>query len=102
MLFDFERNEDIALTNLKNEPVDSVYAPLPVIVRRLELTRAEILGRIGMIPVKNTTQGDSRFGIKYINSPEFFKQIEQILESDGDTPLSIPLTEEEYNHFDVK
>ncbi|MEC4677260.1 MAG: hypothetical protein VST69_00715 [Nitrospirota bacterium] len=66
---------------------------LPVPIRRSELTRAEILGRIGMVT------GGKRFDIKYLNSKEFFTQIEQIAESDKDGLLTIPLDEGEFQHF---
>jgi len=66
---------------------------LPVPIRRSELNRAEILGRIGMVT------GDKRFDIKYLNSEDFFTQVEQIAESDKDGLLTIPLDEGEFHHF---
>lgn len=49
---------------------------LPVEMRRSEFSRAEILGRIGMIP---TTEKGKRFSLKYTNTREFLQQINQIL-----------------------
>lgn len=78
---------------------DKTY-PLPVLqLRRSELTRAEILGRIGMIPMKKKGQ---RFEIRYTNTAEFLKQINQILDGKGDGVLTIPCTEEEINQFDLR
>lgn len=71
---------------------------LPVELRRAELTRAEILGRLGMIPMK--TKG-SRFSLSYLNKPEFLAQINQIMDGSGDAVLTIPCTQEEFEQFDL-
>jgi hypothetical protein len=71
---------------------------LPVELRRAELTRAEILGRIGMIPMKAKGQ---RFSLEYLNTPEFLRQINQILASDSNSVLTIPCNESEYAQFDL-
>lgn len=71
---------------------------LPVELRRAELTRAEVLGRLGMIPMK--TKG-SRFALTYLNTPEFLKQINQIMDGNGDEVLTIPCTQEEFEQFDL-
>lgn len=75
---------------------------LPVGILRAEFTRAEILGRIGMIPMKgrNLENKNKRFSLGYINEPEFFRRINEIIVSDGDTVLEIPCTEEEFDQFD--
>ncbi len=67
-------------------------------LRRAELTRAEILGRLGMIPMK--TKG-SRFSLSYLNKPEFLAQINQIMDGSGDAVLTIPCTQEEFEQFDL-
>ena len=71
---------------------------LPVEIRRRELTRSEILGRIGMLPMKK--RGD-RFAIGYLNSPEFLKQLNQIADGPGPGLLTISCTEREINQFDL-
>ncbi|MEA5568609.1 hypothetical protein [Anabaena sp. UHCC 0399] len=71
---------------------------LPVELRRAELTRAEILGRIGMIPMKVNGQ---RFSLDYLNTPDFLRQINRILASDGDATLMIPCNDSEYAQFDL-
>ena len=70
---------------------------LPGEFRRADLTRAEILGRIGMIPRKTK----EKFSVRYFNTPEFFSQINQIMTSDGDAILTISCTEDEFQQFDV-
>ncbi len=77
---------------------DRTYA-LPVLqLRRGELTRAEILGRIGMVPMKKKGQ---RFEIRYTNTAEFLKQINQILDGKVDSILTIPCTDNEFEQFDL-
>jgi hypothetical protein len=71
---------------------------LPVELRRAELTRAEILGRLGMIPMRQKGQ---RFSLGYVNTPEFLRQINQIMKSDGDAVLTIPCKEDEFEQFDI-
>jgi hypothetical protein len=72
---------------------------LPVELRRADLTRAEILGRIGMIPMK---QKGERFSLSHLNTPEFLKHINQIVEGTGDADLIIPCTREEFEQFDLQ
>jgi len=43
-VFDFERNRDIALTNLKNELLDGSYAPLPLLKILVEKKNGEARG----------------------------------------------------------
>jgi len=71
---------------------------LPVELRRAELTRAEILGRLGMIPMKKT---GARFSLSYLNKLEFQKQLNQIMDGNGDAVLTIPCTQEEFEQFDL-
>lgn len=71
---------------------------LPVELRRAELTRSEILGRIGMIPLKAKGQ---RFSLEYINTPDFLRQINQISANDGNSILTIPCNKNEYAQFDL-
>ncbi len=71
---------------------------LPVRLRRAELSRAEILGRIGMLPMKDKGK---RFSIAYVNTPEFLQQINQIIDGTTDSTLTIACTEEEFQQFDL-
>ena len=71
---------------------------LPVELLRDELTRSEILGRIGMIPTKKPGK---RFSIASLNTPEFLKQLNQIIIGSGEGILSISCTEEEIDQFDL-
>lgn len=77
---------------------------LPVELRRDELTRSEILGRIGMIPIKKEVppkKAGKRFSIVALHTPEFLKQINQIITGTEEGILTISCTEEEMEQFDL-
>jgi hypothetical protein len=69
---------------------------LPVALRRAEFSRAEILGRIGMMPMKEVGK---RFSLGYLNSSKFLDQVNQILTGEQDASLTIPCTESEFIQF---
>lgn len=71
---------------------------LPVDLRRAELTRSEIMGRLGMIPMKDKSK---RFDLPYTNDPEFLRRINEIIDGKGDSVLTIPCLEEEFDQFDI-
>ncbi|WP_017327461.1 hypothetical protein [Synechococcus sp. PCC 7336] len=71
---------------------------LPLELRRSELTRAEVLGRIGMIPLKGE---EKKFSIRFFNTPIFLQQIHEIQEGDRDSTLMIPCNQEEFEQFDL-
>ena len=73
---------------------------LPVELRREELSRTEILGRLGMLPMK--AEGHPRFSLNYINKPEFLRQINDIKVNDGEHILTIPCSEDEFRQFDIE
>ena len=72
---------------------------LPVELRRSEFSRAEILGRIGMIPMK---EKGKRFSLAYLNTPAFLRQINQILDGEKDATLTIPCDEIEFTQFELQ
>lgn len=72
---------------------------LPVELRRAETTRAEILGRLGMIPMK---ERGKRFSLDYLNTPEFLRRLNEIIQGGEDTVLTIPCTRDEFEQFDLK
>ena len=71
----------------------------PGILRRSEFSRAEVLGRIGMIPMMIKR---NRFEINYLNTPEFIQRINEISDAQEDSILTIPITDEEYGQFDLE
>lgn len=76
---------------------------LPVDMRRAELTRSELLGRLGMIPVKKDEKGDEqrRFSISHLNSKEFFERLNELTLGSGNDVLIIPCKQEEFKQFDM-
>jgi hypothetical protein len=70
---------------------------LPGEIRRAEFSRAEVLGLLGMIPMKVKGQ---RFVLGYLNTPKFRFRFNEILEGGNDTILQISCNEEEYNQFE--
>lgn len=71
---------------------------LPMQLRRAELSRAEILGRIGMLPMKKK---GARFSLVYTSRPEFLEQINQVLDGTADSTITIACTEDEFRQFDL-
>jgi hypothetical protein len=72
---------------------------LPVKLHRAEFTRAEIMGRIRMIPRKDQDSGT--FKLKYSSTSDFLEQINRISASDGDEALIIPCDDSEFSQFDL-
>lgn len=72
---------------------------LPLELRMIDFTRPELLGRIGMIPLKNKV---GRYSLSYLNTQEFLNQMYEIREQNIDSVLVIPCTEDEALQFDLK
>lgn len=70
---------------------------LPLAIRRKIFSRAEVLGRIGMIPMKK--DGHPKFSLDYLNTPEFLQQLNQVMDGNGDGILTIPCSEDEFTQF---
>lgn len=73
---------------------------LPVELRRGETTRAEVLGRIGMLPLKD--EASKRFSLPYLNTHEFLSNLNAIMEGDGDEELVIRCEEKEIDQFNLE
>lgn len=70
---------------------------LPLELRRRDVTRAEVLGRLGMLPM---AEKGNRFSLRFLSTTDFFKGLNDVAENKTDT-LVIPCTEEEINQFDL-
>lgn len=68
---------------------------LPGGILRKDFSRGEILGRLGMLPLKQGT----RFKIEMINNPKFLQKIEDIYNQRDDAILTIKCTQDEYDQF---
>ncbi len=70
---------------------------LPVALRRADVTRAELLGRLGMLPM---AERGKRFAINHLNTNEFLLRIDEIRNGNNDE-LVIPCSADEINQFAV-
>jgi hypothetical protein len=69
---------------------------LPLELLRGEFSRGEVLARIGMLPMKDEGK---RFSIEYMGTPEFFREINDILANYKRTELLILCRQEEIERF---
>lgn len=73
---------------------------LPVSLRRADVSRAEVLGRLGMIPMR---EKGKRFSIKHLGSNEFLVQLDALREGNGtQRQLVIPCSVEEIEQFELQ
>jgi hypothetical protein len=73
---------------------------LPFDLRRGETTRAEILGRIGMIPMQEAFKRQ-RFEIQYTNTESFLLEMYRIIDGKDDAEFIITCKPEELDQFDL-
>jgi len=78
---------------LRLEGEDSTVA-LPLEMLRKDISRAELLGRLGMA-LKNQGQ---RFSLKAMSTPAFMRSVNEVVEGKTST-LVIPCTKEELDQF---
>jgi hypothetical protein len=93
------KRQDSTITVSLQSPTHRI--DLPVELRRREFNRAEILGRIGMIPLKDPSP-NNRFKINHTNTREFLKNVNVIIDGQGDSELVISCTHEELEQFDLE
>jgi hypothetical protein len=77
-----------------NEPV-VVLHELPYRPLRKTISRAELLGFLGMIPSRQ-----QRFDIAFLHDPVFFNRLQAVQDGRADC-LEIPVSEEEWRQFDL-
>lgn len=75
------------------------YLDLPVMMRREDMTRGEVLGWIGMLPMR--IKG-ARFTIASLSTKEFLEKMNEIQAAYGDLLFEIDCTEKELMQFRVK
>jgi len=78
---------------LRLEGEDSTVA-LPLEMLRKDISRAELLGRLGMA-LKNQGQ---RFSLRAMSTPAFMRSVNEVVEGKTST-LVIPCTKEEIDQF---
>jgi hypothetical protein len=75
---------------------------VPVPLKGSEVSRAEILGRLGMIPIKPEKAinvKSPRFSISYLSTDAFMNRLNEIDEITSDTTVEISCTDEEFQQF---
>lgn len=91
-------NEKVKLV-LKSKDGSKVIE-LPGEMRRDEVTRAEVLGWVGMLQMVEEKKG-KRFDIAYTNSAEFLTQLSDVQTGNGDVTFEIECTPDELRQFAV-
>lgn len=71
---------------------------LPITLKRRELTRAELLGRLGMIPMR---EPGKRFSLVHLSTPEFLAQIGEAQDATSAYIITIPCTSTEFEQFAI-
>lgn len=69
---------------------------LPISIKRRELSRAEVLGRLGMMPMK---EAGKRFALAYLSTPAFLDQIDLAQIASRPTTITIPCSNGEFEQF---
>lgn len=88
-------NESVSVLLTLEEAREEI--PLPLEIIRRDVSRAEILGRIGMLPMK--TKG-SRFSLRALSSPSFMRAMNDVVAGHS-TTLRVPCTQEELEQFEL-
>lgn len=70
---------------------------LPLALKRRDVSRAELLGRLGMLPMK---QKGARFALRHLSSPTFMAAVNEVVEGRRST-LIVPCSQEEIDQFDL-
>jgi len=89
------------IVSIKLVLVDGSYeVALPLPMLRKDISRAEILGRLGMIPINpNKALSQRGFVIKSMATPAFIEDIMSVQLGEADT-IKILCTKEEIEQFD--
>ncbi len=86
-------NQTISVKLVSNEEEKE----LPLGLRRADVIRLEVLGRIGMMPMK---EKGSRFSLKYLSTLDFLNQLNQVKEDPNISTITIHCDAEEFSQFD--
>lgn len=70
---------------------------LPLEIIRRDVSRAEILGRIGMLPMR---EKGARFSLRAVSTPAFMRALNEVVAGRTAT-LRVPCTQEELGQFEL-
>lgn len=71
---------------------------LPVNLRRGDISRQELLGRLGMLPMRDK---GARYSLQYLHTSEFYDQLNAIAESSVPQSCIIHCSDHEIEQFDL-
>lgn len=82
-------------------PATQNYIDLNGEMRREEISRAEILGWIGMLPMIKEKERE-RFKLNFTNEADFFTRMNAVRAGSGDMLFEIDCAEDEFDQFAVE
>jgi hypothetical protein len=71
---------------------------VPLVLRRRNIARAELLGILGMVPMK---EKGKRYSLTYFGTLEFLDAVDR-LQMGTETELRVPCSQEEIEQFDLR
>ena len=74
---------------------------IPVTLRRGDVTRAEVQGVLGGLPLKKEGNGGARYRLAYLGKAEFSRALRDIQLGEDKQELIIECSEKETEQFDV-
>lgn len=99
-----ERDNQRITIKLQHED-DTRQITLPAHPRRRDLTRGEIQGLVGTLPVAASPPGGGsqpRYRIAFFLKDEFYPKLEELQEDESKSELIITCTAAEWNQFDIE
>jgi hypothetical protein len=73
---------------------------MPVALRRADLTRAEVQGIIGLLPIaRDISEKQPRFRLEYLATPEYHERLSDIFQGSGEAALTIDCSATEFDQF---
>ena len=73
---------------------------LPYKIERKHLTRSEVQGLLGVLPMKG--EGQPRFSLSFLNTGDYFVNLKNAQDSKEITFVEITCTENEMQQFDIE
>ncbi|MBM3162575.1 MAG: hypothetical protein FJZ79_04515 [Chlorobi bacterium] len=95
---EIERLNESILIILRNN-ADGREIITPFKLRRKDMTRSEILGVIGMIPLKDHLKNQRFSHIEYLQTSDFWRDVEKVKESNVEEKIIIPCSQFEFDQF---
>lgn len=91
-----ERERQNAAIGIKLVSEDGRSRLLDLEMIRAEVSRAEVLGRLGMLPMASKGQ---RFSIAWLSSKEFLQELARIRDGAGSDMIRIKVSASEFDQF---